>query len=121
MNDDAGNGNRLLQELDDHFNRVFQSMSDIIVVTDSEGIVTFESPSTSTVLGYPPGHFIGRSPFSLIHEDDVEMVLQEFAEVVQRENTGVPTEFRARRADGSWICLEAVGRTRTASTWSSRT
>ncbi|NPU84070.1 MAG: PAS domain S-box protein [Syntrophaceae bacterium] len=98
-----------LRESRDQFNRVMDSVSDIIIVLDARGNVTFESPSTARILGYPPGHFIGGSPFPLIHEEDVESVLAEFAEVIRRENTGVPTEFRIRKANGSWIWLAAVG------------
>jgi len=98
-----------LRESRDQFNRMMDSVSDIIIVLDSRGNVTFESPSMARILGYSPGHFIGTSPFPLIHEEDVENVLAEFAEVIRNENTGTPTEFRIRKADGSWIWLAAVG------------
>ncbi|PKN35059.1 MAG: hypothetical protein CVU61_05160 [Deltaproteobacteria bacterium HGW-Deltaproteobacteria-19] len=98
-----------LRESRDQFNRVMDSVSDIIIVLDARGNVLFESPSTARILGYPPGHFIGGSPFPLIHEEDLETVFNEFTEVIRRENTGVPTEFRIRKADRSWIWLAAVG------------
>ncbi len=98
-----------LRESRHQFNRMMDSVSDIIMVLDAQGNITFESPSTARILGYSPGHFIGTSPFPLIHEEDVENVLAEFAEVIRNENTGTPTEFRIRRADGSWIWLAAVG------------
>lgn len=98
-----------LRESRDQFNRMMDSVSDIIMVLDAQGNVLFESPSTARILGYPPGHFIGGSPFPLIHEEDLETVFNDFGEVIRRENTGVPTEFRIRKADGSWIWLAAVG------------
>jgi two-component system, cell cycle sensor histidine kinase and response regulator CckA len=91
------------------FRSIIQSSSDIIVVLDKNGNVTYESPSASLILGYEPGFLLGRSPLFLIHPEDLNMVKKELQNVFEGTNKGIPTSYRLRNADGSWIYLEAVG------------
>jgi PAS domain S-box-containing protein/putative nucleotidyltransferase with HDIG domain len=88
---------------------MIQSLSDIIFILDVNGQLTYESPSASRILGYQPGYFIGKSPFIHIHSDDLDHVMKDLDEVVLSVNPGIPTEFRYRKADDTWIYLEALG------------
>ena len=44
----------------------------------------------------------------LIHPEDIEPVEEAFAEVLGHTNPGIPTEFRVRKADDTYIMLEAL-------------
>ncbi|MCE5264490.1 MAG: PAS domain S-box protein [Deltaproteobacteria bacterium] len=98
-----------LRESEERFRSIIQSSSDIIMIFDRQGMVAYESPSTERTLGYPPGYFIGRSAISMVHPDDVERIARDLAEVVQSTNDHIPSEFRFRKADGTWLTMEAVG------------
>jgi len=98
-----------LQQSEERFRSMIQSLSDIIFILDGNGQLTYESPSATRILGYQPGYFIGKSPFTHIHPDDLDQVVKALDEVFRSVNPGIPTEFRARKADGTWICLEALG------------
>ena len=98
-----------LRESEERFRSMIQSLSDIIFILDGNGQLTYESPSATRILGYQPGYFIGKSPFTHIHPDDLDQVVKALDEVFRSVNPGIPTEFRARKADGTWICLEALG------------
>jgi two-component system cell cycle sensor histidine kinase/response regulator CckA len=98
-----------LRESEDRFRSLIQSLTDIILILDEEGIVKYETPSASRTLGYPPGYFIGKNPFEHIHPHDREKTVSDFQEVLHMTNPGIPTEFRFRRSDGSLIYLEALG------------
>lgn len=52
------------------FRSLVQHASDVIAVIDPAGLVEYISPSSSTVLGQPPEHYIGRSFEVLVHGDD---------------------------------------------------
>jgi diguanylate cyclase (GGDEF)-like protein/PAS domain S-box-containing protein len=84
-------------------------LQDIITVHDTQGITLYESPSTSRLLGYPPGAMVGRIPFDSIHPKDVARTREAFAKLLKGEPPKTPVEFRFRHARGHWIYLEALG------------
>jgi PAS domain S-box-containing protein len=93
---------------EDRFQALIQNLTDMIVIIDDKGLVSYESPSWARTIGYPEGHFIGQSPFQFIHPDDLPAVLKDFSDSMQHVMDGIPTPFRFRRADGSWSYLEAL-------------
>ena len=100
---------KALLESEERFRSLIQSLSDMIFVIDRNGQLTYESPSVSRILGFQPGYFIGKSPFTHIHPDDLDTVVKDLDEVVWAVNPGLPTEFRYRKADNTWVYLEALG------------
>ncbi|MCX5819264.1 MAG: PAS domain S-box protein [Deltaproteobacteria bacterium] len=98
-----------LRESEERFRSIIQSSSDIIMILDEQGILTYQSPSAERILGYPPGYFVGRSPITMVHPDDIDRIAKDLAEVIRSANDGLPSEFRFRKADGDWITLEALG------------
>ncbi|HEX6369392.1 MAG TPA: PAS domain S-box protein [Longimicrobium sp.] len=99
-----------LQEREEHFRRLIENAHDITCILDTQGVMTYLSPSIQRVLGYAPGELVGRNSFDLIHPDDAAGVAAAIRAVVESpEGTGY-AEYRFRHADGSWRHLEAVGR-----------
>jgi two-component system, cell cycle sensor histidine kinase and response regulator CckA len=98
-----------LRESEERFRSIIQSSSDIIMILDNQGNLTYQSPSTERILGYPPGYFIGRSPMAMIHPNDLEGAAKDLADVFESANDGLPSELRFRKADGAWVTLEAIG------------
>lgn len=94
---------------EERFSALVQNSYDIITIHDTEGKVLYESPSLSRILGHPPGSLQGRTPFHLVHPDDMAIVRGALARVAEGTNTGTPTEYRLRRGDGSWTYVESVG------------
>jgi PAS domain S-box-containing protein len=93
---------------EDRFQALIRNLTDMIVIVDDKGLVSYESPSWAKTIGYPEGHFVGQSPFPFIHPDDLPAALKDFADTVQNVIDGIPTPFRFRRADGAWAYLEAL-------------
>lgn len=98
-----------LRSSEGRFRALVQNAYDIIAILESEGTFRYVSPSASRVLGYQPSELVGKTPFSYIHPDDLNLVQQELLSVLQETNIGIPTVFRFRHADGSWTFLEALG------------
>ncbi|MBN2297215.1 MAG: PAS domain S-box protein, partial [Deltaproteobacteria bacterium] len=99
-----------LKKSEDRFRSLIQNSYDMIVILDETGSFIYETPSVQRVLGYESGYLIGKTPLDLIHPDDLEVIVNALDEVYFDTNPGIPTEFRFRKADGTWVYLEAVGK-----------
>jgi len=107
---DKINAENALKQNEARLEALLNASSDIIRILDRDGKIVFDTATSGTVLGYPPGYSIGRSPFEFIHPDDAERVRKELAEVCRKTNTGIPTEFRMQKADGSYVWVESSGK-----------
>jgi PAS domain S-box-containing protein len=99
---------RALREAEARYRAIFQNASDIIRVLDRDGRITYDSPSSSKVLGYAPGSLNGQNPLDYVHPDDRDRIRSDLATVYNGKNPGIPSEFRIRRADGSYLWVESI-------------
>ena len=97
-----------LRESELRFRSLIQNSSDIIRILDKDGKIIFDSPSSSTILGYPEGSLVGSVAFDLIHPDDRELVRSDFQDVRYQCNSHTPTEYRIRKADGTYLYVESI-------------
>jgi len=95
---------------DERFRSLIENASDIIIVLDEKGIITYEAPSTRNIMGYPDGYFIGRNPFDLIHPEDRPAVEEAFRALLASNHFELQTPFRFQKADGTWTYLDAMGK-----------
>ena len=98
-----------LRKSSELLHELFRSSLDIIAVFDKDAVFQYISPSLTGLTGHQETDLIGKICFEFIHPDDLKLVINDFSEVVTKENEGIVTEFRFRKADGSWIYLEALG------------
>ncbi len=100
-----------LYESEERFRSMIHSLSDMIFILDANGQLTYESPSVSRILGYSPGYYIGKSPLEHVHPDDLDKIVNDLDAVIRSANPDldIPTEFRYRKADGTWADLEVLG------------
>lgn len=98
----------LVRQSEERFRSIVQFLTDIIMIIDEKTTILYESPSCSTILGYPAGALIGTKGFALIHPDDKEYVQGKLREVLRNTNDHVATEFRVRHSNNNWISLEVI-------------
>ena len=98
-----------LRESETRFRLLIQNASDMIRILGHDRKIVYESPSSEPILGYPTGTLIGKNPLEYIHPDDRERVKSDFQRVIERKNLGIPTEFRIRKADGTYIWVDSIG------------
>jgi len=53
--------------------RIFETSQDLILITDSAGLVTQVSPSAEAILGFRPEEMVGRNTGDFIDPDDLEV------------------------------------------------
>ncbi|HEX6976541.1 MAG TPA: PAS domain S-box protein [Vicinamibacterales bacterium] len=100
---------RALGESQAQLQLISDNVLDMVSQIRLDGTFEYVSPSYQAVLGFPPSALIGTSAFEFIHPDDVDRVKGIFAETIARRETG-RAQFRSKRADGSYVWVEAVGK-----------
>jgi PAS domain S-box-containing protein len=99
---------KLLEE-EQRFRALADQSSDIIIMVNREGIVTYENPSVS-ILGFNSEERLGNHAFELLHPDDLETITRAFNLLFGDKNASVQkSEIRLRHRDGSWRTFEAMG------------
>jgi PAS domain S-box-containing protein len=100
-----------LRRSEQHFRRMIENGQDNIVIIAPDGVMTYQSPSVTRILGYTPEELVGRSAWELVHPDDVAVVLRELENTFATPGVIGHAEYRYRHKDGSWRYLEAFGQT----------
>lgn len=80
--------------------------TDMILVFDRTGVITYVSPASRELMGYAPEELIGRRPREFVHEDDVAEVTGALRRMADRGETLTLTN-RVRHRDGHDVWIEA--------------
>jgi len=87
-----------------------EALYDVVAELDEEGRVLFVSPSCEQVLGYKPEELVGTTPFSLLHAEDLENLVDVFVSRFKSQHLPEHDQtFRVRHRDGSWRWLQSTG------------
>jgi diguanylate cyclase (GGDEF)-like protein/PAS domain S-box-containing protein len=91
------------------FRLLAENTADLVTRIDASGRRLFASPASRDVLGYEPEELLGGSPLDLAHPNEsaaLEAMLQE----LQSGSPATAVQYRALRADQSYVWVEATGR-----------
>ena len=92
------------------FRSLIENASDLLVVADARGTVTYISPSIRAVGGYAVEEMLGKSYLDFMHPHDLPAARSSLSDLL-REPGGVhATEYRFRRKDGEWGVLQSIAR-----------
>jgi len=92
------------------FRTLAEQSSDIIVIVNPEGIITYENQTIERALGFKPEERIGRSLYDLIHPDDLKVLIDASEKLASDKNSSVlQHEVRLRHKNGSWRTFEVAG------------
>jgi diguanylate cyclase (GGDEF)-like protein/PAS domain S-box-containing protein len=99
-----------LREEQDRFVALVQHSSDVIVVVDKDGTVTYASPSSRVIAVDEEGHSlaVGRSAIGALHPDDMAASTRIFTRMLHQVGDTESGEMRARHIDGRWHWMEFV-------------
>ena len=98
------------QRLERRSRALIRNATDAILVMDSNGEVTYASPSTANVFGYDPEDYVGRNALDLVHPEDLDRVTAAFEDCLEADGEEVSVVYRYQHADGSWRWYDSRGR-----------
>lgn len=93
----------------ERFSALVEQSSDLIAVVDENGIIQYQSPSITRILGYESDEIVGDTILQYVHPEDVEQVMERISEGLAKPERTVETRFRFRHSNGTWRWLESRG------------
>jgi diguanylate cyclase (GGDEF)-like protein/PAS domain S-box-containing protein len=91
---------------DERFQALFQHAPDLVTVLDEKGRIAYSSPSAVAVLGFEAGLLVGTSVFDIVHPDDRQYMIEQFATLVAERETVLRLQCRVRPATGDYRWFE---------------
>jgi len=67
-----------VKESESYFQAITEHSSDIVIIVDAQGTITYASPSVTRFIGYHPSELIGTSGFDLIVADQSPRAFTDF-------------------------------------------
>jgi PAS domain S-box-containing protein len=104
---------RMAQDLaasESRFRALIEKSTDVLAVTDDQGVLRYSGPSVQDILGIPSGSLLGTSAFGLVHPDDVPRARQILGELLADPGVVARATLRVRHASGSWREMDFVAR-----------
>ena len=84
---------------------MLEHQSDMVVVLDGAGLVTFGNSASLRRLAYPADELVGKHIADLVHPDDLDGAIEGIADLYGGAVV-TPAIFRVRRGDGAWMPVE---------------
>ncbi len=94
--------------IESRFRSLVQQATDLTVVFDRTGQITYCSPASERIIGYTPEELENGAPFDLVHPLDRKRLRLAFIRLARQHGTGVPIEIRLIHRDGSVRWIEAT-------------
>ncbi len=102
--DESNNARVVLSESEARFRALVQHATDIVIVLDARGTVTYVSPAVDTVFGTSPEGLIGTSFVDHLDAAGIAQSLELYERLVEHPEVPVPTEFDVPDGDGRrWV------------------
>jgi PAS domain S-box-containing protein len=108
------NAEEALRAQEEWFRALSQNALDIVSVIDAEGVIKYNSPSISRVLGYAPEELHNTSGFDLIHPREIPGAINLLKRIVEHPGETLTSTFRVRHSNGDWRQMEILGKSLTA-------
>jgi diguanylate cyclase (GGDEF)-like protein/PAS domain S-box-containing protein len=103
--------NKVLEQVVRNNNAKFESLiqhsADVLAILDESGIITYESPSVTNVLGYDAEEIIGNSCFEYMTEEDAARAKVMLAGILETPSGTIKDEFQMVGKDGRVVHCEA--------------
>ena len=95
-----------LRASEERFRHLVEFGTELIVVVDANGEMTYVAPTVATLLGYDASEVTGMSAFAFIHPDDLPDSVARVQRVASVPGARENAAIRLRSSDGTWRNFE---------------
>ncbi len=103
-----------IRESEERFRLMIENASDVILMLDKGGVITFAGPSTKRILGVDPIDLLHKNALDYLHRDDRRPFLDSFEKAFETGELGfIQFRFRLPGVTGAaseWLHMEGKGR-----------
>jgi PAS domain S-box-containing protein len=85
-----------------------ENSTDVISVTDSDGVILYVSPSCEALVGFTPEELVGSSGLEFVHKDDLQLVNESYRWTPGEADRLRSPSFRVRRKDDTYVWTEVA-------------
>jgi len=89
------------------YQALIENSSDVILVVEPDGEITYASPSISNVTGTDPTELTGQNAFDMVHESERDEFESIINQLIDNPGEKIRHEYRTMDADGNWLYMEA--------------
>ena len=100
--------NRALADSEERYRLLAENVSDVVVLTTVEGVLTWVSPSVTAVLGWAPDDLVGRTAQHIVDADQWEANLRKRERLLDGERVEYEMPMRTARGDHRWMNIRAT-------------
>ncbi|MEO8823061.1 MAG: PAS domain-containing protein [Ginsengibacter sp.] len=98
-----------LEKAETRFRALIENTVDSVVILNTEGRVTYASPSIERVLGYTEEEALQVSIFDVVHPDDHAMIMAILPECLEKPGVSLPVmQYRCKHKNGTWVWYEGT-------------
>ncbi len=90
------------------FEALYRRATDVVVVTDRDGRLTYVSPSYEGVFGQPASEVLGKIGFDFVHPDDVAASMEHLEKLLAEPGSSARRLSRARVSEGDWRWFDSI-------------
>ena len=98
---------RALINSEQRFKALVQDGSDLVMILDFNGILSYVSPSSKLVMGISSELLISYNLFEFIHKDDLDQVKENIALLRLQKRVQIPS-YRIKTSKSEWRWIETI-------------
>ena len=104
--DDRKRAEEAQRRSEERFRALVQESTDVVILCDSSGVMTWVSPAVRHVLGLDPDELVGTNGTDLTHPDDLEAMAERLGPVYAEPGARQVGEARYRDVHGAYRWME---------------